>query len=67
MDHCEYCKKFASLTFTCKCSKIFCTKHRMPEIHKCSYLIKNRAELIEKHTQVLIACGIKSDSMPDKL
>jgi predicted nucleic acid binding AN1-type Zn finger protein len=67
MSHCEYCKKFSAITFTCKCNKIFCTKHRMPEIHTCSYALKNRADLIEKHTQVLIASGIKSDSMPDRL
>lgn len=36
-ENCEHCKKKCIIQIKCKCEKIFCLKHRLPEIHKCSY------------------------------
>jgi len=39
-DRCFICnKKVGLVTFTCKCSSInlYCSKHRMPESHSCTY------------------------------
>lgn len=37
-DKCFLCsKKLGPLHFKCKCSSFFCTKHRHPEEHHCSY------------------------------
>lgn len=39
-NRCFICnKKVGLVTFTCKCSTInlFCSKHRMPESHSCTY------------------------------
>lgn len=41
-------KKINLLSFTCKCEKVFCTEHRMPEEHQCTFDWK-------KHGQCLIA------------
>ena len=30
-------KKITLLSFTCKCEKVFCTEHRMPEEHQCTF------------------------------
>ena len=30
-----------TLVFTCKCKQIFCSNHRLPESHDCSYNYKN--------------------------
>ncbi len=32
---CVICKKTHVITFTCKCEKVLCLKHRLPEDHKC--------------------------------
>lgn len=34
---CEQCKKKCIIHIICKCNKLFCIKHRLPETHKCSY------------------------------
>ena len=37
---CNVCnKKVTIISFTCKCSQInlYCSKHRMPELHSCTY------------------------------
>jgi hypothetical protein len=34
---CGYCKKRLHIWFLCECGKHFCTGHRSPFIHKCSY------------------------------
>lgn len=35
---CFFCeKKVGVLGFTCKCSKVFCSIHRLPEQHECSF------------------------------
>jgi hypothetical protein len=32
---CFVCKKKTIIVFTCKCEKVVCLKHRLPEEHKC--------------------------------
>ena len=31
------CKKKCIIYFECKCCKVFCIKHQLPENHKCEY------------------------------
>lgn len=43
------CKKKIKLTdFYCKCNKIFCTIHRLPEYHDCSYNYKLDKVIVTK-------------------
>lgn len=37
MIRCNYCKKKCIIYFECKCCKVFCIKHQLPENHKCEY------------------------------
>jgi len=39
MIRCEFelCKKKCVIHFKCKCCKIYCIKHYLPEKHKCEY------------------------------
>jgi predicted nucleic acid binding AN1-type Zn finger protein len=37
MVHCEECNKKVIMFFACKCTKTFCIKHLLPEIHKCEF------------------------------
>ena len=40
----EACKKKLLLSdFPCKCSQIFCSAHRVPEVHACSFDFKKAA------------------------
>ena len=41
---CAMCNKKTMFTFTCKCDKVFCTKHRMPEEHNCTFDFKSYAK-----------------------
>lgn len=35
---CHLCeKKVGLLAFDCKCGKVFCSRHRLPENHDCSF------------------------------
>jgi len=43
----EDCRKKLKLTdMNCKCEHRFCSKHRLPETHKCSWDPKCEAEMI---------------------
>ena len=40
----EGCRKklsAISLSLTCRCNKVFCPLHRLPESHKCTFDYKN--------------------------
>ena len=37
MLRCEVCKKKCIIHFKCKCSKVHCIKHQLPENHKCDH------------------------------
>ena len=51
----EECKKRPDMLIgNCKqCTECFCTKHRLPEDHKCSNLDKFKNDLREKNRQKL--------------
>lgn len=46
---CDLCKKKTLTYCLCKCGKIFCIAHRIPEIHVCKQL-----ELKNKHPIVMV-------------
>ena len=47
-SRCTICnKKVGLVPFVCKCSKDFCSLHRAPEDHKCTYNFK------QEYTEVL--------------
>lgn len=49
MPKCELCGEEVTLPFECNyCGKIFCTKHRLPESHKCINLPKEAPGQIEE-------------------
>lgn len=41
---CATCNKKTLMTFECKCNKIFCNKHRMPEDHDCTFDFKSHGK-----------------------
>lgn len=48
---CHKCSKRLNLTnrFQCKCSELFCTKHKYPDMHSCKYDFKSEwREQLEK-------------------
>ena len=50
------CKKKVNLmSFTCKCDKVFCTEHRMPEEHECTFDWKEHGKslIAEKNPLVI--------------
>jgi predicted nucleic acid binding AN1-type Zn finger protein len=58
-NRCNYdtCKtKLNLIPFECRCSMNFCTEHRLPENHKCSFDYKTLGKSqIEKNNQKVIA------------
>ncbi len=39
---CHICKKkIGFYSFSCKCNKFFCSKHRYPENHECQFDFKS--------------------------
>ena len=48
-------KKINLLSLTCKCEKVFCTEHRMPEEHKCTFDWKTHGKslIAKKNPQVI--------------
>lgn len=55
---CDYegCKKKLDLTATqCKCCGYFCSIHRLPEEHNCSYdFVKLGKEILKKNNPIII-------------
>ena len=53
----DECKKKLQLTdFKCKCNNTYCSKHRLPETHNCSYDYKSFGRnLLDKQNQSCIA------------
>lgn len=55
------CKKKVVLDTPCKCTKVFCPMHRMPEDHRCSYDFKTEgkktlsAELVKVVAEKVLA------------
>lgn len=46
------CKKKLTIinSYSCRCNSLFCDKHRLPELHNCTFNNKNynKSKLIEK-------------------
>jgi predicted nucleic acid binding AN1-type Zn finger protein len=41
----ETCKRKLHLTdSTCRCKHTYCTRHRLPEVHSCTYNFKNESD-----------------------
>ena len=59
---CYICKKkMGLLPFKCKCEREFCSAHRAPEDHQCTYDFKNDAKaLLEKHNPVCLAVKLEN-------
>lgn len=38
------CKKKVTLDVPCRCSKTFCSEHRLPETHDCSFDYKTEGK-----------------------
>lgn len=55
MEGCQ--KKLNLISFSCKCSKKFCSIHRMPEDHSCSFDYKSHGKCIiaKKNPQIVKA------------
>lgn len=55
-NKCFECNKNLGLVFIrCKCSNIFCSKHRYPENHICSYNYKDmfKKELEKNNNKII--------------
>jgi predicted nucleic acid binding AN1-type Zn finger protein len=58
----ESCKRKLALTdFPCKCEKTYCSTHRLPETHACSYDYKEsgKKELLKFMSTPVIAKKIE--------
>lgn len=43
---CNFCNsKLGIISYTCKCGKVFCSKHLNPHSHNCTYDYKNEKKL----------------------
>ncbi len=52
---CHICnKKLGFNSFSCKCDKVFCSKHRYPETHKCDFDFKSDGKNELKKTLIKI-------------
>lgn len=56
MSRCPVCNKKLKLTdIKCKCEKIFCSLHRYPNMHDCSFNFKLLdRDIIEKNNPKIV-------------
>ena len=48
-------KKLGMVPFECKCGFKFCTEHRLPEFHKCTFNFKEEGKnILTKNNPVII-------------
>lgn len=59
MFRCKHCNCKSSVILDCKCNNKYCTKHLLPEIHKCSELIKFRQEAHDQNEKLIIKANQK--------
>ena len=60
---CKDCKnkiKLVDMTLgTCRCKKVFCTKHRLPEAHNCEVIQRlDKDQFIEQHKCVSLKIDV---------
>ena len=48
-------KKIGLLSFECKCGLSFCVKHKLPEVHNCTFNHKSEGVLSLKQKLVKVA------------
>jgi AN1-type zinc finger protein 5/6 len=54
-NSCKICGKIVGIFgFDCRCEHIFCTKHRIPESHNCTYDFKENGKLFLQNTMVKV-------------
>jgi len=51
---CYLCNKKTLLIFDCKCDGKFCNKHRLPEVHNCTYDFKTDKEKLKINNPKII-------------
>lgn len=58
---CSFCNKKIGLTeFNCRCDGCFCQKHRVPEVHNCTFNYSAEAEItISKNNPTIIGKKIE--------
>ncbi|KAF4378157.1 hypothetical protein F8388_009031 [Cannabis sativa] len=56
-NRCKDCNKKVGLTgFSCRCGNVYCSRHRLPEQHACTYDFKGAAR---KNLKLPLICGEK--------
>ncbi len=51
---CDMCEKKVGLTgFACKCARVYCVAHRMPEDHECDFDHKGAGRAVLSSSMVL--------------
>ena len=55
MPSCSHCLKKTVIPFTCHCANVYCLKHRIPEVHNCTFDFKaaGKLELTEKNPKMI--------------
>lgn len=51
---CSHCKKKSHILTQCKCGNHFCFKHRLPEVHCCTFDFKSQQNPVE-----MVDCNFK--------
>ena len=46
-------KKLLYSDLICRCKNYHCMKHRLPELHECTYNFKDTAEIVKKNVEIL--------------
>jgi len=47
-EHCSFCGQIDFLPFKCSCKSSFCSQHRLPEVHNCPNLTKQKKQIHNK-------------------
>lgn len=53
-EKCSCCNKKSHLLFKCKCEKMYCTSHILPEKHKCTNMKKHSEESFKINKDTLL-------------
>ena len=49
-------KKLGLIDYSCRCGNFYCQKHRLPELHSCSFdYQKSGKELLDKNNPTIVA------------
>lgn len=55
-NRCHHCrKKIGLITFNCRCDHVFCSKHKFPDEHNCTfdYINLGKNEIIKNNPKVV--------------